>query len=56
MIPRNFVYISRDNRRMYGYKLQIENEPGHIKKRWTFVIYFHKWFKAWSNYPLKYII
>lgn len=40
------------NERIYGLYIKIgEDVMMNIKKRWVVIIYFHKWYKAWSNYP-----
>lgn len=36
----------------FGYKYTKRLHPHYIKPQWIFVIYFYKWYKAWSNYPL----
>lgn len=40
--------------KVYGIYLSYgEILPTTFKKRWLFIIYFYKWYRAWSNYPLQ---
>lgn len=36
----------------FGFKYVKKLHPQHITPQWVFVIYFYKWYKAWSNYEI----
>jgi hypothetical protein len=39
--------------RIYGLYIRSgEKMPTSLINRWFVVIYFHKWYRAWSNYPI----
>ena len=48
-----YIYITQDNRKMYGFKFEKYDKTGFVKIQWIFVIYFYKWFYSLSNYPLE---
>ena len=37
---------------MFGFFFKKELYLTSLTDRWVLVIYFYKWYKAWSNYPL----
>lgn len=42
----------RGQLRMFGFFFKKELYLTSLTDRWVLVIYFYKWYKAWSNYPL----
>jgi hypothetical protein len=49
--PR-WIYITKDNRKMYGFKFEKYDVSGKLEKQWIFVIYYGNKFRAWSNMPI----
>lgn len=42
----------QDPYKAFGFKYVKRLHPHYITPQWVFVIYFYKWYKAWSNYPI----
>jgi len=49
--PR-WIYITKDNRRMYGFKFEKYDVVGRVERQWILVIYYGKKFHSWSNMPI----
>ena len=36
----------------YGFSFEKKDKPGQFTTQYILIIYFYKWFKAYSNYPI----